>query len=177
MNVQDDTDAKVKKMAEDVAQVKMANMVESTASRAECISALKDTSVAIEDFKRDIDSHASLGLTPLEETYFTHLDSQLRKTVGKFLMQTDSEFEEVASQLRPTTSPADISAAADPPADPEDDPKDGRVSLIDGVRPPTAITLRDQIHFERHGVRPERRRRSGRVARSPTGPEPSKGFS
>ena len=91
--------------------------------------------------------------------------------------QTDSEFEEVASQLRPTTSPADISAAADPPADPEDDPKDGRVSLIDGVRPPTAITLRDQIHFERHGVRPERRRRSGRVARSPTGPEPSKGFS
>ena len=56
MNVHDDTDATVKKTAEYVALVKVANMVESTAIRAECIAALKDKSIAIEDFKRDIDS-------------------------------------------------------------------------------------------------------------------------
>ena len=99
VDVHTDNETTVKKMAEDVAQVKVALKVEETANRAACISALKDMKIAIEEFKRDIDSRASVGMTPLEETYFKHLDSQLRKTVVKFLMQSDSEYEEVASQL------------------------------------------------------------------------------
>mgnify|MGYP006272348113 CR=1 FL=1 len=99
---------------------------------------------------RDIAGRASLGLTPLEELYYKQVDVQVRKAIGRFLMQTDAEFEEIASQLRPTASPADGSVSVDPvelPANPTDDPKDGRAGMIEEVKPHAAIMLGEDVEY------------------------------
>ena len=99
VDVHNDTEETVTATAHDAAQVHVAYAVESTARRAECIAALKQKSGVINDFLRDIAGRASLGLTPLEELYYKQVEAQIRKAIGRFLMQTEAEFEEVASQL------------------------------------------------------------------------------
>ena len=87
VDVHNDTEATITATAHDAAQVHVAYAVESTARRSECIAALKEKTVAIADFKRDIAGRASLGLTPLEELYYTQVEAQVRKAIGRFLMQ------------------------------------------------------------------------------------------
>ena len=64
------------KRAEDDTQVKIALLVEHTANKVDCIAALKNASVNIADFKKDIEQRASLLLTTLEEHYWKILDAQ-----------------------------------------------------------------------------------------------------
>ena len=54
-------------------------------------------------------------------------DVQIRKAVGKFLMQSPDEFELVASQLRPTAV-GSASINAHPPVDPSGGPGGGSLS-------------------------------------------------
>ena len=147
VDVHTDTEETVTATAHDAAQVHVAYAVESTARRAECIAALKQKSGVINDFLRDIAGRASLGLTPLEELYYKQVEAHIRKAIGRFLMQTEAEFEDIASQLRPTASPADVSAAVDLPADPTDDPKDLRTQMDEEVKPHAAIMLGEDVEY------------------------------
>ena len=80
--------------------MKVAVLVENTSSRGECISALKTTKASVEDFVKKMPNRNPLQ-TPLEEVVFKAFDAQLRKAVGRFLLQSDAKYEAVAGQLRP----------------------------------------------------------------------------